>query len=135
MKLTMRELKGTDIFTIMNLMNKLDIINPIKELLGGDKREEILAMFKDDDIENQEEQLGLVLGIDIASLVIERLPKAQNDINQFLATLCKTELSVIEELSILEYVGLIKDFFGHSDLKAILSSIFSSTDTKKTKKK
>lgn len=127
-KLELRPLYGDDIFVVMELVNKLDLIEPIKELLSGEMREQIIQMM----VENTDEQnktevdveaVGFEIILQISELAIKRIPKAKNEINSFLADLTNSDVETIRKLSIVHYMGLIKDFFGHPDLKELLDSL------------
>ncbi|WP_208560638.1 hypothetical protein [Marinilactibacillus kalidii] len=122
--LTLRELRGDDVFVVLELVNKLDLIDPVQSLLSGQKKQEILDSLKsngEDKVENRE--VGFEILLEISKLAIKRIPKAKKDINVFLAELTGTTVEEIETLPLKRYVGLLKDFFKHPDLKELYKSL------------
>lgn len=126
-KLELRPLYGSDIFTVMNLVNKLDLIDPIKELLTGEMRDQIIkGLTEKEQNEVDVQTIGFEMVVQISDLAVRQIPKAQDDINGFLADLTSTDIETIQKLPIAEYMRLIRDFFGHKDLKGLLGSLAGS---------
>lgn len=122
--LTLRELRGDDVFVVLELVNKLDLIDPVQSLLSGKKKQEIIESLKLNEEEKVgEKEIGFEILLEISKLAIKRIPKAKKDINIFLAELAETNVEEIETLPLKVYVGLLKDFFRHPDLKELYKSL------------
>lgn len=123
MTLKLRRLRGDDVFPVLDLINKLELIDPISQLAQGELRKE----FLDGTDEKSQEQINLDVGIGIAikfsKIAVRNIPKARDEINEFLADLTETDVKTITELPIKEYIGLVKDFFTHDDLRELLESV------------
>lgn len=123
-QLKIRNLRGDDVFSVLELVNRLDLIDPIQSILTGDKRKEIMASFDAttvDEINDQE--VGFEILVEVSKLVVVRLPKARNEINTFIADITDSDIETIKNLSIKQYIDLVKDFFKHPDLEELFKSL------------
>lgn len=144
MQLTMRELKGDDLFTILNIVDQLEIEDEFKSLFETNINEEAnkkIVELKDhskkkatkkeiEDLEvkqlQQQKENALrsaEFGAKIISKFIRNANKLRDEINPFLADLTDTDVKTIKQLSLLEYTGLIKAFIQKEELKDFFSSI------------
>lgn len=134
----LRDLKGTDIFPMLRLIKKLDIMSEVKELAVGDTKRalEVRRLKKgieeagDDkekvanlNIELQSLTSGADIIADFAELIIFNADNAKDDLIKFMASLTETSVEEIEDLTIKEFSGVIKDFFTHKDFKELLESL------------
>lgn len=144
MQLTMRELKGDDLFTMLNIVGQLEIEDEFKALFETNINEEAnkkIVELKDhskkkatkkeiEDLEvkqlQQQKENALrsaEFGAKIISKFIRNANKLRDEINPFLADLTDTDVKTIKQLSLLEYTGLIKGFIQKEELKDFFSSI------------
>lgn len=126
MSLELRPLKASDAFTILNLVKRLDLIDPIKDLFTGDRRDELLSVVGQEDEELNEKQqteLGFEIFGDIVTLLVDRLPDNQTEICTLLADVYQTDVETIKELPIKEFIGYVTDFLQHKDFKELLAPI------------
>lgn len=144
MQLTMRELKGDDLFTMLNIIGQLEIEDEFKALFETNINEEAdkkIVELKDHTkkkptkkeleeaevkrLENQKEQAlrSADFGAKILSKFIRNANKLRDHINPFLAELTDVDEKTIKQLSLLEYTGLIKGFIQKEELKDFFSSI------------
>lgn len=103
----MRDLKFTDVFTVIRIIKKAGISKQVR------------GIFADMDDKSSEKEVGAKF---IFS-VIENLGEAQEEITEFLASLKEIDKSELEKLSIEETMDLIMDFLNHPGLKSFLSSV------------
>lgn len=127
-ELRLRELRGKDVFTVLNIVKKMDILNEIKDIINTSIKDEALSSALElSEKELQKEianaELGAVITEKALEFVINKVPKAEHEINAFLGELTETDEQTIADLSLKEYVQLLKDFFGHPDLKELLGSV------------
>jgi hypothetical protein len=102
-----RDLKFTDVFTVIRIIKKAGISKQVR------------GIFAEMDEDSSEKEVGAKF---IFS-VIENLGEAQEEITEFLASLKEIEKTEIEQLSIEETMDLIMDFLNHPGLKSFLSSV------------
>lgn len=144
MQLTMRELKGDDLFTMLNIVGQLEIEDEFKALFETNINEEAdkkIVELKDHSkkkatkkevtdlelhrLEKERENAlrSAEFGAKILSKFIRNANKLRDEINPFLAELTDTDVKTIKQLSLLEYTGLIKGFIQKEELKDFFSSI------------
>lgn len=144
MELRMRELKGDDLFTMLNIIGQLEIEDEFKELFETNIKDEVdqkVIELKDrqkkQPSKKEEESLALKkleadkeralrsshFGAKIITKVIRNANKLRDEINPFLAELTDTDVKTIKNLSLVEYAGLIKQFTKKEELKDFFSSI------------
>lgn len=128
-KLELRPLYGDDVFQVLELVNKLDLIDPLAELFT-EKREEIIASVTAEDKTTEKESgattteiVGFEVLLEVSKLAISRIPKAKNELNTFLADLAETDEETIKKLPLSEYIGLVKSFFTHPDFRELFQSL------------
>lgn len=132
-KLEMRELRGDDVFTVLELVNALDMTDPISEIFR-EQREDIMALVNNEISDNDNiddealqskvtQQVGYETIIRIGKVAITRIPKAKNEINKFLADVYQTDVQTVQTLPLKEYILLIKDFFSHKDFVELSHSV------------
>ncbi len=144
MQLTMRELKGDDLFTMLNIVGQLEIEEEFKtlfetnitedvdkkiiELKDHSKKKATKKEVEDLQVKQLQQQKENALrsaefGAKIISKFIRNANKLRDEINPFLADLTDTDVKTIKQLSLLEYTGLIKAFIQKEELKDFFSSI------------
>lgn len=144
MELKMRELKGDDLFTMLNIVGQLEIEEEFKtlfetnitedvdkkiiELKDHSKKKATKKEVEDLQVKQLQQQKENALrsaefGAKIISKFIRNANKLRDEINPFLADLTDTDVKTIKQLSLLEYTGLIKAFIQKEELKDFFSSI------------
>lgn len=134
-KLTMRELNGGDIFTMIAILGKLDIKEDVVALLESRFGEEVptLQDHKTKKPTKAElaaqsaaiEKRGMRVMADIGFAILRHVGDAKTDINAFLADLTGKTRQEIETLSMVSYTGLLVDFGKKAELKDFFQSIAS----------
>lgn len=128
-KITMRPLMADDIFQVLALIEKLDLVDTLKDLFKGELRDKIISNYKNDgknknDKKEKSEQLinesvGFDIMVELGGLAVRRIPMAKQEINDLLASLTGKTPEEIGQLPIAIYIGLVKDFFTHNDFKEL----------------
>lgn len=128
-KITMRPLMADDIFQVLALIEKLDLVDTLKDLFKGELRDKIISNYKNDgknknDKKEKSEQLinesvGFDIMVELGGLAVRRIPMAKQEINDLLASLTGKTAEEIGQLPIATYIGLVKDFFTHNDFKEL----------------
>lgn len=126
MNLTMRTLKGTDIFTVLRLLSKLGVKDLVLDMFTNTE----LSKVKDTkDLAILQEDKGLNFMAVIFETLTEKLPLIEEDLNKFLGDLTGNDAKEIADLEFGEYMELVMAFFKKDELKAFFNqvSLFSST--------
>lgn len=136
MTLKIRTLTFDDFIGLLDLANKIDIIEPIEEMLSSKHRDNILRMVKEqekrklkvlDNNEAQEqevktsevEKVGFSIVTGIAKLFISRIPTHKQSIYGYLAQITDSQIEEIERLPMVDAFALINDFFMSEDFKKL----------------
>lgn len=112
MTLEMRELKGNDMFKMLNIVGKLNIKDDFIKLIDGQ--------------ENQDNNtLGVAMMASLLQTTMLNLDKVKDDLNSFLADLTGKTTEEITDLSFTDYTELIKAFFKKPELADFFKSFAS----------
>lgn len=128
-KLELRALKGDDIFVVFELVDKLELIDPLSELMKGNMRKEIIAVAEGEAEEQTDSSIGLEVVIKLAKVAMRNIPKAKVEINNLLGNLTGTDAQTVANLPVKDYFELVKDFFMHNDLQELLESVLPSSES------
>lgn len=115
MSLKMRELRGDDLFTLLSLFEKLDVVDDIVEIFSGTDTQEMTPELI---TARGKKIIGSLL-----QKLLENLPKVKTEINQLLADLTGKSIEEISALPFGQYIQLIKDFIKKAEFTDFLSSI------------
>lgn len=111
----LRELKSTDMGAICKIVTAIGI-REFKQCFSDENVRAIIGEGK-----VNVEAVGLGIMFDIAGIIISNIPKAEVEIQTFLASLAGVKLAEIKEMSFADYGEMIidvvmkddfKDFFG-----------------------
>lgn len=147
MAFEMRELKGDDLFTLLGIVGKLGIKDEFIQLfeqnveetsadkLGAipqdhKKKEPTKAELKKLELEKarlakEAERRGMEAMAGLLQKMLLNINDIKPDINGLLADLTDTTVDDIENLNLIDYTNLIKDFFRKKELQDFFSSIAS----------
>ena len=128
-KLTMRELKGSDTFKMLSIINKLGAGDLIKGVFGEDDSLN-LKDFKEKkptkaEMDEIVEKRGAGIVVQVVSILTEKLPTIEVELNTFLGELTETDAETVGDLPFDKYIELITDFFKKEELKSFFSSLTS----------
>lgn len=116
-KYELRNLKATDMGAICKIITAIGI-KEFKECFATDNIKELIAKSKS---KVNAEIVGFGIVFDIASIVISNIPKAEKEIQSFLASVAGMKVTEVQNLSFADYGEMImevvmkddfKDFFG-----------------------
>ena len=112
----LRPLVATDMGSICKILSAIGI-RQLKNCFDADK----FKKSKDKDQKVSLEAVGFEVAMDLAGIIIENIPKAETDIQMFLASLTGMKLMEVKNLPFADYGELIlrvvtkedfQDFFG-----------------------
>lgn len=147
-KLEMRELKGDDLFTLLNIIGKLDIKDEFMKMFEENlkseenklkpqdhkkkeptKAEKAKALEEKKKKELAAQKRGMEAAASLMQKVLMNANKLKIEINDLLSDLTGEELKVIQSLKLMEYTNLIIRFFKKEELKDFFTSIASLMQT------
>lgn len=123
-KLTLRTLRGDDIFAVFELVDKLELIEPLTDLVKGNLRETFLELANDEkDGQDADVAIGMEIVLKLSKIAVRNVPKARTEINDLLGDLTGTDAQTVANLPIKEYFELVTAFFKHNDLRELLQPL------------
>lgn len=132
-QLQMRPLSGADLFPMLAIIGKLNIKDEVVKLFDGgyatkidDKKLKGLSDEEQEALRKAEtERQGKEVAAELLQVLLSNIGYVKNDINQLLANLTGKKARDIEELSLLEYTQLIKEFATKPELIDFFKSLGS----------
>lgn len=123
-KLTLRPLRGDDVFAVFELVDKLELIEPLTDLVKGNLRETFLELANDEkDGQDADVAVGMEIVLKLSKIAVKNVPKARAEINDLLGDLTGTDAQTVANLPIKEYFDLVTAFFKHNDLRELLQPV------------
>lgn len=136
MTLTMRELKGDDIFILLGIVGKLDIkdefiklfennVEETSKVVPMDHQKKQPTKAEQERLDREAQRRGMEAMAGLLQKTLLNAGKIKPEINALLVDLTGEELKVIQNLGLKEYTGLIIGFFKKPELKDFFTSIAS----------
>lgn len=114
MKYELRKMTSADIFPMCTIIKKIGI-DEVKKMINSP---ELIAMVSDSKgKEDKSTAIGMSFMLDIASLIIGNIPKCENDLYKFLASIAKTTEKELREISPADFLDLVIAVIKHEDFK------------------
>lgn len=125
---TLRELKASDMGAICKIITAIGI-KEVRKLFADENVRELIKAIEDSKKDQPEgesdadiiSKVGIGIMFDVAAMIISNIPKAETEIQAFLASLTGMKLSEIKEVPFADYGEMImdvvmkeefRDFFG-----------------------
>lgn len=126
MTLEMRELRGDDLFTMLNIVTKLGIKDEFVKLFDGAVADaKANAENEDADKSINESVMGVKVVATLLQVVLGNLSVVKHELNSLLADLTGQTEQQIADLPFSDYTGLIMAFFKKPELTDFFHSIAS----------
>lgn len=110
----LRKMTSADIFPMCTIIKKIGI-DEVKKMINSP---ELIAMVSDSKgKEDKSTAIGMSFMLDIASLIIGNIPKCENDLYKFLASIAKTTEKELREISPADFLDLVIAVIKHEDFK------------------
>lgn len=137
----MRELRGDDLFSLLSIVGKLDIKDEFVEMFekNVESAEKVVPLDHKDKkptkaeqakidkakekAEKEAQKRGMEMGAKMLQKTLRNLKSVKFDINELLAELTATDVSVVSTLGLTEYTTLIITFFKKPELIDFFKSI------------
>ena len=123
MEYEMRNLQATDIFSVVKILNGIGLKN-IKEAINIEELNGIRKRMVEDNSEDNSEkvysQVGVKVVMSIATVILENLPKIENDLYTFVGSVIGIKTKDVAKMDMGEFMDLLiaiiqkeefKDFF------------------------
>lgn len=123
MKYEMRNLQASDIFSVVKILNGIGL-NNVKEAINIEEINNIRKRMVEDNSEDNSEkvysQVGVKVVMSIATVILENLPKVENDLYTFVGSVIGVKAKDVAKMDMGEFMDLLiaiiqkeefKDFF------------------------
>ena len=123
MEYNMRSLQASDIFSVVKILNGIGLKN-VKEAINVDEinniRKRMMEDNSEDNSENVYSQVGINVVMSIATVILENLPKVENDLFNFVGSIIGIKAKDVAKMDMGEFMDVLisiiqkeefKDFF------------------------
>ena len=119
MEYEMRKLQATDIFSVVKILNGIGLKN-IREAINIDEINDVRKGMTKDNSEVITSQIGLNVVMSIATVILENLPKIENDLYNFIGSVIDMKPKDVAKMDMGDFMDVLitiiqkeefKDFF------------------------
>ena len=119
MEYEMRNLQATDIFSIVKILNGIGLKN-IKEAINIEEINKIRQGMTEDNASAITSQVGVNVVMSIATVILENLPKLENDLYNFIGSVIDMKAKDVAKMDMGDFMDVLiaiiqkeefKDFF------------------------
>ena len=119
MEYTMRNLQATDIFSVVKILNGIGLKN-VKEAINFEEINKIRKGMTEENADVISSQVGLNVVMSLATVIIENLPKVENDLYNFIGSVIDVKAKDVAKMDMGEFMDVLitliqkeefKDFF------------------------
>ena len=119
MEYNMRNLQATDIFSVVKILNGIGLKN-IKESIDFEEINKIRKGMTEDNADAVTSQVGVNVVMSIATVILENLPKVENDLYTFVGSVSGVKAKDVAKMDIGDFMDVLitiiqkeefKDFF------------------------
>ena len=119
MEYEMRKLQATDLFSVVKILNGIGLKN-IKEAIDFEEINKIRKGMTEKNADVITSQVGLNVVMSIATIVLENLPKIENDLYNFIGSVIGIKTKDVAKMDMGEFMDVLitiikkeefKDFF------------------------
>lgn len=119
MEYKMRNLQATDIFSVVKILNGIGLKN-IKESIDFEEINKIRKCMTEENADVISSQVGLNIVMSVATVIIENLPKVEDDLYTFVGSVIGVKAKDVAKMDMGEFIDVLitiiqkeefKDFF------------------------
>ena len=119
MEYEMRKLQATDIFSVVKILNGIGLKN-VKEAIDFEEINKIRKGMTEDNADTITSQVGLNVVMSLATVIIENLPKVENELYNFIGSVIDVKAKDVAKMDMGEFMDVLitiiqkeefKDFF------------------------
>ena len=115
MSYELRKLKAKDIFPMCSIIKKIGI-DEFKNCFNNPEITK-LVQSSDEKGDTLNASVGFAVVMDIVSIIVGNLPKAEKEIYSFLASISNQTVQQIQDMEMVEFIGMIKDVVTKEEFK------------------
>ena len=115
----MRNLQASDIFSVVKILNGIGL-NNVKEAINFDEINKLRKGMTEDNADVISSQVGVNVVMSIAMVILENLPKVENDLYTFIGSVIGVKIKDVAKMEMGEFMDVLiaiiqkeefKDFF------------------------
>ena len=119
MEYEMRKLQATDIFSVVKILNGIGLKN-VKEAINFEEINKLRKCMTEDNANVITSQVGMDVVMSLATVIIENLPKIENDLYNFIGSVINVKAKDVAKMDMGEFMDVLitliqkeefKDFF------------------------
>ena len=119
MEYEMRKLQATDLFSVVKILNGIGLKN-VKEAIDFEEINKIRKGMTEENADVISSQVGLNVVMSLATVIIENLPKVENDLYNFIGSVIDVKAKDVAKMDMGEFMDVLitiiqkeefKDFF------------------------
>ena len=119
MEYEVRKLQATDLFSVVKILNGIGLKN-IREAINIDEINDVRKGMTKDNSEVITSQIGLNVVMSIATVILENLPKIENDLYNFIGSVIDVKPKDVAKMDMGDFMDVLitiiqkeefKDFF------------------------
>ena len=119
MEYEMRKLQATDLFSVVKILNGIGLKN-IREAINIDEINDVRKGMTKDNSEVITSQIGLNVVMSIATVILENLPKVENNLYNFIGSVIDMKAKDVAKMDMGDFMDVLiaiiqkeefKDFF------------------------
>ena len=119
MEYEMRKLQATDLFSVVKILNGIGLKN-IKEAIDFEEINKIRKGMTEKNADVISSQVGLNIVMSVATVIVENLPKIENDLYSFIGSVIGIKTKDVAKMDMGEFMDVLisiiqkeefKDFF------------------------
>ena len=122
MEYEMRKLQATDIFSVVKILNGIGLKN-VKEAINFEEINKLRKCMTEDNANVITSQVGMDVVMSLATVIIENLPKIENDLYNFIGSVINVKAKDVAKMDMGDFVDVLisiiqkeefKDFFNRA---------------------
>ena len=106
MEYTMRNLQATDIFSVVKILNGIGLKN-VKEAIDFEEINKIRKGMTEENADVISSQVGLNVVMSLATVIIENLPKVENDLYNFIGSVIDVKAKDVAKMDMGEFMDVL----------------------------
>ena len=122
MEYEMRKLQATDIFSVVKILNGIGLKN-VKEAINFEEINKLRKCMTEDNANVITSQVGMDVVMSLATVIIENLPKIENDLYNFIGSVINVKAKDVAKMDMGDFMDVLisiiqkeefKDFFNRA---------------------
>lgn len=120
---TLRALKADDLFMVLRIINKIGL-SELKKCFDGETVRKAIADAGKEQESDLAAAVGMQIMVDVAALVVGRLPECRTELYQFLASLSGMKEKEIADLPIGTFAGMVMETIQKEEFADFFTQVF-----------